>query len=388
MKIVIDAAITGAEAQFAGLGEVRLLPGRDMDPAAVRDADVLVVRTVTRVDSALLEGSKVRFVASATSGTDHVDLDYLVRAGIGFASAAGCNARAVAEYVLSALCALAQQEGRDLRGRRAGIIGCGHVGSQVVSLLEACGITCLVNDPPLARQRPGDRVFHDLEEVLDADIVSLHVPLVRDGDYPTLNLMDERFLGELREEAVLINTSRGEVVDETALCAFLDARPRAAAVVDVWRDEPCINTRLLKRARLGTPHIAGYSYDAKLRATRMVYQGVCGFMDVPAAGTAIAAGAEMAGTLRLSGWKNDLEAVAMAVLGSYDVRSDSASLMRILEVQEDRRGTFFDALRNQYPMRREFPCLRVELDHCSDSLERRLRALGFQTQTADDTNDA
>lgn len=388
MKIVIDAAIPGAQALFSTLGDVTLLPGRDIGAAAVRDADILVVRTVTRVDGSLLEGSNVRFVASATSGTDHVDLNYLVRAGIGFADAAGCNARAVAEYVLSALCALVQQEGGDLRGRRAGIIGCGHVGSLVVNLLETCGVTCLVNDPPLARQRPDARIYHDLDTIREADIVSLHVPLILDGDYATLNLVDEHFLGGLREDAVLINTARGEVVDETALCTFLDAHPRAAAVLDVWRNEPHINTGLLKRVRLGTPHIAGYSLDGKLRATRMAYEEVCGFLGVPATGPALPRETEGGETVRLSGWKDDMEAVAMAVLGSYDVRSDSATLMRILEIQKDRRGDFFDALRNQYPMRREFTNLRVKLDHCSDGLGRRLRALGFQTQMAEDTNDA
>jgi erythronate-4-phosphate dehydrogenase len=379
MKIVIDAAIPYAEHILSGLGEVRLLPGRDMDAASVRAADVLVVRTVTRVDSALLAGSNVRFVATATSGTDHVDLEYLERAGIGFAAAGGCNARAVAEYVLSGLCAVVQQQDLDLRGKHAGIIGYGHVGTMVEKLLQACGINCLVNDPPLQARQPEDRTWHDLGEVLEADIVSLHVPLVRVGDHPTLNLVDSEFLARLGSDVIFINTSRGEVVDEAALCAFLDANPHAAAVLDVWRHEPKINTGLLTRTRVGTPHIAGYSSDAKLRATCMVYEQLRAFLGVTTAPPLPTLPIVREGNLRLSDWQDEMEAIAMAVLGSYDIRSDSASLLRILELPDDQRGDYFDALRNQYPVRREFPAMRVELDHCPENLAGRLRALGFQT---------
>jgi erythronate-4-phosphate dehydrogenase len=380
MKIVVDAAIPYAEQILSGLGDVTLLPGRDMDAAGVRAADVLVVRTVTRVDSALLSGSNVRFVATATSGTDHVDLEFLDRAGIGFAAAGGCNARAVAEYVLSGLCALAQQQELDLRGKRAGIIGCGHVGTMVEKLLQACGITCLVNDPPLQAQRPGDRDWRELDEVLEADIVSLHVPLVRTGAHPTLNMVDSEFLARLGNDVIFINTSRGEVVDETALCAFLDTHPRAAAVLDVWCNEPAINTALLSRARVGTPHIAGYSSDAKLRATCMVYEQLKTFLGITAPAPPLPTlPVVRAGNLRLSDWQDEMEAIAMAVLGSYDIRSDSASLQRILELPGEQRDGYFDALRNQYPVRREFPAMRVELDHCPESLAGRLSALGFQT---------
>lgn len=385
MKIVIDAAIPWGEYYFSTLGEVTAVDGRALDAAVVRDADVLVVRTVTRVDRALLAGSRVRFVATATSGTDHVDTGYLEEAGIGFAAASGCNARAVAEYVLSSLCALAQQGELDLRGRRAGIIGCGQVGSRVAALLEACGIPCLVNDPPRAGSHPQERDWRDLDAVLEADIVSLHVPLVRDGAHPTAGLADAGFLSRLRDDVVFINTSRGEVVDEGALNDFLRTRPGAAAVLDVWRGEPDIDTALLRRTRLGTPHIAGYSLDAKLRGTRMAFAAVRGFSG--AAGTGPDAPAlPPAGLdrLRLSGREDGLEAVATAVLAGYDVRSDSASLRQLLEVGEERRGAFFDTLRNHYPVRREFAAFGVELAHCPDTLGRRLEALGFQTIYSDD----
>lgn len=385
MKILVDDAIPWGEHYFSTLGEVVPVDGRALDTAAVRDADILVVRTVTRVDRALLEGSRVRMVASATSGTDHVDTAYLGDTGIAFAAAPGCNARAVAEYVLSSLCVLAQQGDLDLRGKRVGIIGCGQVGSRVVDLLQACGIPCLVNDPPRAGQYPEERDWHDLEAVLGTDIVSLHVPLVRGGEYPTLNLVNEGFLGQLQPDTVLINTSRGEVVDETALGAFLEAEPRAAAVLDVWRGEPAIAAGLLLRASLGTPHIAGYSTDAKLHGTRMVFEAVRNFLGAAGAGPAEPVlPANGVDHLPLSGWEDGMEAVATAVLASYDVRGDSASLRRMLEVGEERRGAFFDALRNHYPVRREFPAFRVDLDHCPDSLARRLKALGFQTMKTGD----
>lgn len=378
MKIVIDAAIPWGEYYFASLGEVVALSGREIDAAAVRDADVVVVRTVTRVDRALLEGSRVRFVASATSGTDHVDTDYLAAAGIGFAAAPGCNARSVAEYVLSSLCVLAGEDDVALDGRRAGIIGCGHVGTMVVQLLEASGISCLVNDPPRARQYPREREWQSLDALRGADIISLHVPLVRDGEHPTRDLVDAAFLNDLKPGVILINTSRGEVVDEAALAAFLESGPRDAAVLDVWRGEPDINTALLSRVRLGTPHIAGYSTDAKLRGTCMVYAAARAFLGVTGGAPAMPSLPDPGAGIRLAGLEDGAEAVAAAVLGSYDVRRDSNSLVRILGLREDRRGGFFGDLRNRYPLRREFPAMRVSAEHCSGSLVRRLRALGFQ----------
>ncbi len=380
MRIVADRAIPYIEHYFAGLGDLELLDGRAIDNAAVRDAEVLVVRTVTRVDANLLEGSRVGFVATATSGTNHVDTGWLAGNGIGFASAAGCNARAVAEYILSCLFVLADQDGRDLRSLRVGIVGCGNVGSTVRRFLDTCGIDSLVCDPPLAENgTAGGAEFMPLPAIRDADIITLHVPLETAGAWPTLDMIDGDFLAGVRDDAVIINTARGEVLDEEAVMRFLDARPAAAAVIDVWRNEPAINTDLLRRARLGTAHIAGYSHDARLLGTRMIHDRVCRFLrfeaDQPR--EPLLPGNEFPG-LVLRDQDDVLEAAALAVLSSYDVRSDSASLRAILELERDDRADYFDGLRNHYPLRREFPAMQVELQSCSRQVGEVLSALGFQ----------
>lgn len=380
MKIVADGAIPSIRHYFAGLGELHLLDGRAINNTAVGDADILIVRTVTPVDAELLRGSKVRFVASATSGIDHVDTEWLAANGIGFAYAPGCNARAVAEYILSCLFVLAEQDGRDLRSQRVGIIGCGHVGSTVRRFLDACGIGHIICDPPLAeRGAIADIEFQPLEAVRQADIITLHVPLEAAGPYPTADMINTTFLEGVRDNAVIINTSRGEVMDEAALVRFLDANAGAAAVIDVWRDEPFINTELLQRARIGTAHIAGYSSDAKQRGTRMIYDRIRTYLDrtdndihdpiLPR---------NDFHSLALSDQVEPLEAAAMAVLSGYDVRSDGASLTGILDLEEGARGDYFDRLRNNYPLRREFPAMEVELQSCSPAVAETLSALGFR----------
>lgn len=382
MKIIADAAIPYVRHYFARLGELELLDGRAIDHAAVRDADILIVRTVTRVDADLLRDSRVGFVASATSGIDHIDTTFLADKGIGFAAAAGCNARAVAEYVLSSLFVLAEQQDRDPREQRVGIIGCGHVGSTLHRFLDACGLSCMVCDPPLQeRGTDTDYEFVPLDEVRAADIISLHVPLIREGDYPTAGMLDGGFLDGVREKAVIINTSRGEVVDEEALIRFLDAKPGAAAVVDVWRDEPRINTELLRRVRIGTAHIAGYSTDAKLRGTRMVYERVCEFLQRQNEMNDPVLPGNDYYHLTLSGQDDIAAAVGMAILSSYDVRSDGASLAGILQLDDSDRADYFSGLRHDYPLRREFPAMHVDLKSCPGEIANILLRLGFQVDT-------
>jgi erythronate-4-phosphate dehydrogenase len=381
MKIVADRAIPYIEHFFAGLGELQLLDGRAIDAAAVRDADILVVRSVTRVDAALLRGSRVAFAASATSGTNHVDAAYLAAQGIGFAAAAGCNARAVAEYVLSCLFVLAGENGREPDSRRVGIVGCGHVGGTLHQLLAACGIPALVCDPPLQESgaRP-DIDFVPLSALRQADIISLHVPLEHGGRHATAGMIDAAFLDGLHGDAVLINTARGEVLDEAALIRFLDAHPRAAAALDVWCNEPAINTELQRRARIGTAHIAGYSLDAKLRGTRMVYEQVCRYLDRPCDIQDPPLPRTDVPGLELREQANPLEAAGLAVLAGYDVRGDSAALARLPELEPGARADYFDGLRNDYPLRREFSAMSIDLYSCPEPVAATLSALGFRVE--------
>jgi len=374
MKIIADQNIPYARETFSHLGDISVMNGREIQPGHVEDADMLLVRSVTKVNSELLENSRIRLVASATSGTDHVDTDYLDANGIGFFYAPGSNARSVAEYVLSSLFVLAEQNDFSLCDKTIAIIGCGQVGSCMLEFAQALGLRYFINDPPL-KDETGSTDYCDLDEALSADIVTMHVPLTDEGDYPTRRMVNAEFLARLKSDVIFINTSRGEVVDETALKEFIDNNKTSSVVQDVWSGEPDIDADLLARVVIGTPHIAGYSLDGKLRATMMLFKQVCDYLDVCAEPPPKP---EMPFTetsrVRLD---EDDDAIKFAVLAGYDVRSDAASLRRMLEVGEDVRGDYFDALRNNYPIRREFRSTGIILSTGNSHIKEILIKLGF-----------
>jgi len=375
MKVVADTNIAYVREAFAEFGEVSLVTGRDLTPAQVRDADILLVRSVTRVDAHLLGDSRVRFVSTATSGVDHVDQDYLAHRGIAFASAPGSNARSVAEYVLSAVLILMEGRGRRLADVTAAIVGCGHVGAQVAHVLTAAGIRCLLNDPPL-KDLTGEARFRGLDEVLSADIVTLHVPLTTTGRHPTYRLFDEAVLSRLQPDAILINTARGGVVDEWALLHRLDRQPTMAVVVDCWEGEPNINTELLAKAGLATSHIAGYSFDGKVRATEMLYRAACQHFGRSAAW--IPPTQPEGGFFHFSKEMGDEEILRRAVLSCYDAREDSAALKRALAISPGKLAGYFDSLRRDYRRRREFSTREISLPHGWDRLAKILEGIGFK----------
>ena len=377
MKIIADENIPCVEQAFASLGEVTLLPGRGMQPGQVHDADILLVRSVTSVDQALLQDSAVRFVGSATIGFDHVDRAWLLQQGIGFSTAPGSNAVSAAEYVVSALLLMAQRKGFDLKQKTVGIIGCGNVGSRLRSRLAVLGMRSVVNDPPLQAQGGHDD-FVSLDEVLQADVISVHVPYTRDGLHPTHHLVDAAVLQQLPADALFINTSRGAVTDNDALNSLLGERADLSVVLDVWEGEPAINTQLLERVCIGTPHIAGYSLDGKLRGTEMIYQAACEFFGQAGQWRAAdslpaAAVIELAGTEKLS-FAAQLHS---AVSACYDIGADDARLRAMLALPAAAQPAFFDRLRKEYPVRREFSETAVLLDPALDELAQLLRGLGF-----------
>jgi len=380
MKIIADENIPCVQQAFASLGEVSLLPGRGLQAEQVRDADILLVRSVTRVDAALLEGSSVRFVGSATIGFDHVDRDYLQQQQIGFATAPGSNATSAAEYVVSALMVLSEQQGFELAGKTVGIIGCGNVGSRVRQKLSALGMQCQVNDPPL-QAGGGHDDFVSLDEVLQADIVTVHVPLTRDGRYPTFHLVNGAFLERLQPGAIFINTSRGSVADNRALEALLASRDDVSVVLDVWEGEPSISTSLLQQVDLGTPHIAGYSYDGKLRGTEMIYRAASEYFSQPVCWQ-VADVLQRAATMDMRSREtgNDLAVVRAIVLCAYDVRQDDARLRAMLSLPAAERASAFDRLRKDYPVRREFTEATVQLDEPAGAIGELLSGLGFAVE--------
>ncbi|MFT5349227.1 MAG: erythronate-4-phosphate dehydrogenase [Gammaproteobacteria bacterium] len=383
LKIIADNAIPFVERFFSRIGEVNLVDGRKIFAETIKGADVLVCRTVTKVNAQLLQNSAICIVASPTSGFDHVDLNYLQQQSITFVSAPGSNARSVAEYVLSALFVLADQNAFDLTDKTVGIIGCGKVGSEVRDFFQAIGITSQVYDPIL-QESSDSNDYCELADIQAADIITLHVPLTTDGAYPTLRMLDARFFHDLKEDVILINTARGQVLDETDFKKFLLLNPQAMAVVDVWENEPAIDAALLLRADIATSHIAGYSMDGKLRATQMVFDKVCESLNInnDYEGQQTIFPMDRSREISLSHDQKDIDAISMAVLASYDVRSDAAALRRILEDNVEDRSSYFDDLRNNYPIRREFSSLGIALTKEAKSLRQMLLTLGFRLTDA------
>ena len=276
MRIVIDDKIPYIRETISSLTDDAVyLRGSEIGPEDVRRADALIVRTRTRCDERLLRGSSVKFVATATIGFDHIDTGYMRRAGIEWMSCPGCNAASVAQYVRSVLLLLRRERGACLGGMTLGIVGCGHVGTRVKAVAEEYGMRVLVCDPP--RQERGDAgTFATMGDICrEADIITFHVPLTADGRHPTRHLADKAFFDSLAKRPLVINTSRGAVVDNGALLDALIYNKVCDAVIDTWENEPCVSLPLLERVWIGTPHIAGYSADGKVNADNMVVAGLC-----------------------------------------------------------------------------------------------------------------
>lgn len=282
MKIVVDDKIPFIRHAIEQMAdEVVYRPGAAITPADVRTADALVVRTRTRCDEALLSGSSVSFVATATIGYDHIDAGYLRRAGIEWMSCPGCNAASVAQYVQSVLLLLKRERQRDLSRMTIGIVGCGHVGSRVRKVAADLGMKVLLCDPPLQAADGGDK-FVSLNDIeAQCDVITFHVPLTRSGDNATYHIADESFFDRLKKCPVIINTSRGEVVDNKALKHAIIYNKVSEVVIDTWENEPLIDRELLDLVWIGTPHIAGYSADGKANADNMVIEGLCRHFNIP-----------------------------------------------------------------------------------------------------------
>ncbi len=373
LQIVADENIPLVEEVFSPLGAVRRVNGRALSRQQLAQADILLVRSVTQVNQALLEGTPVRFVATATIGTDHLDTDYLDAAGIAWANAPGSNASSVVEYVISALCRLNGALEQLLEGASVGIIGMGNVGSRLYQRLTALGIRCRGYDPLI----PQDRypVLSSLQAVLASDVLCLHTPWTCSGPHPSHHLLNSKRLKQLNPAAVLINAGRGPAIDNQALLDFLPTW-QGRTVLDVWEAEPTISMPLMAQVDIATPHIAGYSYDGKVAGTAMIYAACCAFLGLNQgdAGSKV----ESAGDLVVSHVDNPVAAVKEAVLASYDLMEDDRRLRSSLERAED-AGEAFDRLRKEYPRRREFKAYRIANgDGLSPAVRQLLSGLGFQ----------
>jgi erythronate-4-phosphate dehydrogenase len=374
MKILIDENMPYAEELFSQLGEVILKPGRSLSADDLIDVDALMIRSVTKVDDALLaKANKLKFVGTATAGMDHVDQSLLKARSIFFTAAPGCNKVGVAEYVFSALMVLAQQQGFSVFDKTVGIIGAGQVGSYLAYSLSGIGIKVLLNDP--LKQAEGDpRHFTPLDELLAmSDVITLHTPLTQDGPFATHHLIDEQVLEQLRSDQILINAARGPIVDNQALKRRLQKKDGFTAVLDVFEHEPVVDMELLPLLAFATPHIAGYGLEGKARGTTMIFNSYCAFIDSnywanPASLLPIAPVSNVTLSHR---WDEAILQNLIQLI--YDVRRDDAQFR--LNIAQP--GAF-DAMRKSYWDRREYSAIKVTgVESCN--LEP-LSSLGFQIE--------
>jgi len=349
--------------------------------------DAVVIRSVTRVDPSLLDGSSVRFVGTTSIGMDHLDVPYLARRGIHYSNAAGCNAESVAEYMAAGLLETATSQDWELTEKSLAIVGVGNIGSRVERVARAMGMTVYLCDPPL-RESTGDPRYIALDDVLGADIITLHVPLTREGPHPTYHMIDRDVLERLSPHQFLINTSRGQVVNGVDLKQAVGEGEIGGAILDVWEGEPEVDYGLLDLMMLGTPHIAGFSLDGKVRATEMILHALCRFSGLPIPWDSTSVLPDPV-HLRPPPGSHGQSAIRSLVRQAYDVRRDDEDLRHSRDLRPDEAAGRFDELRAQYALRPEFRHYTVELpDSCAEIAEP-LRDLGFrilQTGNKDHAN--
>ncbi|TEW52949.1 4-phosphoerythronate dehydrogenase [Psychromonas algicola] len=371
MNIFIDENIPYGHAFFKRFGDVTTFSGRGVTPEQVKNADVLLVRSITQVNQSLLAlNKKIRFIGTATIGTDHIDLEHLQQRNITFSSAPGCNKVSVAEYVLSSLLVLAEKQQFHLQDKTVAIVGAGNTGSAVYQCLSGLGVNCILYDPPL--KAAGDkREFCEFEDVLKADIISLHVPKIKDGPFKTIHLFDKRVLEQLNSQQILVNACRGEVIDNKALLNLALIEKTPTLVLDVWENEPNIEKKLLPFADIATPHIAGYSLDGKVRGTEMLYHAFCKHLQVEP----ISKSTDFMVKANISEIKIE-QTITAELLKSlvhliYDVRRDDALFRK-----KANQSQGFDNMRKNYPERRELSTLNLTF---SDTVKQNLvlNKIGF-----------
>lgn len=389
LQIVADENIPLVSEFFTTLGDVSTYPGRTMTAEQVKNADVLLVRSVTPVNEKLLAGSKVQFVGTCTIGIDHLDVEYLQRKGIVYHSAPGCNANSVVEYIFSVLAKVKF----DWLQASFGIIGCGNVGGHLYRRLKALGLPVVCYDPFLTTDDNPD--LRELDEVLNAEVICMHTPLTLDGEYPSHHLLDEARIQQLKPGSLLINAGRGPVIDNQALKRVLQQRDDLTVVLDVWEPEPNLDTELMQQVALASPHIAGYSYDGKVEGTAMIYRALCHQLNCEQTvlssqllqDDSVEFKKILPGDMPDSG--DVLQStVNQIILQAYDVGEDDRRMRTKLLGNDCRQSAQafaqgFDELRKHYPKRREFPCFQVDLsskNFSSDkkkSLNKLLATLGF-----------
>jgi erythronate-4-phosphate dehydrogenase len=374
MKIVADENITFGTDAFSTLGEVETHNGREISNSILQNADVLIVRAITDVNEKLLMNTSVKFVGTTTIGTDHIDLDYLSKNKIGFADAKGCNADSVLEYVFAALFKIASKENFKLENKTLGVVGVGNIGSKVVKVAETLGMKVKKSDPPL--ERTGLKGFTNLKDTLDSDIITFHVPLNMEGVDKTFHLIDKVKLDLIKPGTIIINSSRGSVIDNHVLKSEIKNK-NLIVVLDVWENEPQIDPELLKEVSIATPHIAGHSYEGKVFGTKFVYDKLCKYLNkeikwsppLPVPDNHIK---------KIDTRKNFERFMNELISSIYNIEEDNHRMQKMPEMGKIEIGKYFDELRKGVPKRREFNNYKIELSEEDAELAKKLGSLRFK----------
>jgi erythronate-4-phosphate dehydrogenase len=375
MKIVADDKIPFLEGVLEPYADVFYLSGRNISRDIVKDADALLIRTRTKCNHNLLEGTAVKFIGTATIGFDHIDIQYCRKHNIHWTNAPGCNSSSVQQYIAAALLCIANESCFELNDKTLGIIGVCNVGSKVERFARTLGMNVLLNDPPRARIE-GDKNFVTSDRILsDSDIITVHVPLNMEGEDKTWHLFNEKSFRKMKTGAWFINSSRGEVTDNLALKEALESGRLAGAVLDVWENEPDIDPELMEKVLIATPHIAGYSTDGKANGTAMVVNSLGKFFDLPLEEwypDNIPLPSPSLITIDCKG-KSDEEIIKEAVTFTYNICRDDIWLRN--------SPSDFEKLRGDYPLRREFTSYNISLKEGSERVQDMVKELGFKVES-------
>lgn len=368
MKIIADKNIPYLKGVAEHFGEVTYLSGADFSHEAIKDADTLIVRTVTRFDESILKGTKVKLICSATIGYDHIDTAYCDAHGIAWTNAPGCNSGSVQQYIISSLITIARKQGFDLKDKTIGIVGVGNVGKKVAKACEILGMKVLLNDPP--RQRlEGGKDFVSLKTIMnEADIITFHTPLIKEGEDRTHHLANSDFFHSLKKKPIVINSARGGIIDTSAIKDAIGIGLISGAIIDCWENEPKIDLEYMNLVDIATPHIAGYSTNGKANATRMSLESIADFYGLskepilqvkePLPANPI---------IDLNAYLLSDNRVYDAILNTYNPLDDFARLKRSPDS--------FKQLRNEYPLRWEY--FAYTIFNASDKERNISDALGF-----------
>jgi erythronate-4-phosphate dehydrogenase len=374
LKIVADSKIPFLEGALEKVAQVVYLPGSKITRDNLVDADALIVRTRTKCNEALLKGTSVKFIASATIGYDHIDTDYCNTNAIAWTNAPGCNSASVKQYIASVIAEIIKVEKKSFSDITLGIVGVGNVGSKIYEMSKILGIKTLLNDPPRQRKE-GEDGFTDIESLIsESDIITLHVPLTADGIDKTLHMTNSQFFAKIKKGAWFINTSRGEVMETQSLIRALESNRINGAVIDVWENEPNINLKLLELAHIATPHIAGYSADGKANGTAMSVQAISKFFNLGMDNWQPNNVPQAKQSSLTINCKDKFKEQIFCELSSfaYNIKTDSDRLKKSPET--------FEQQRDNYPIRREPENLEIIAKDALTPLKDMIQSLGFSKQ--------